>query len=188
MIADELARWGDWENATWIWESVLASRPHVVAIMTNAARGHATLGRREQARAHFERARRLQPDAPAVRSLEVLLLARDGEDAKALAAVKAALAAGISDFDLLNAAVVLGWRTGDIPFALQALDMRSAAFPETRAKGEMQRGTIYLNELKDRPRALQAFRLGLALAEAPQRAGFLQQLPPEVRQELGAVP
>ena len=186
MVADELARWGDWANATWIWESVLASRPHVVAIMTNAARGHATLGRRDQAWARLEQARRLQPDAPAVRSLEVLLLAHDGEDAKALAAAKAALTAGIADYDLLNAAVVLAWRTGDFPFALQSLDRRSADFPETRAKGEMQRGTIYLNELQDRLRALQAFRLGLALAHPAERASFLQQLPPDIRRELGA--
>jgi hypothetical protein len=27
MVADELARWGDWRDATWIWESVLARGP-----------------------------------------------------------------------------------------------------------------------------------------------------------------
>lgn len=185
MVADELAKWGDWENATWIWESVLASRPNVVAIIANAARGRATMGEREAAWAHLERAKRLQPDARSVRSLEVLLLARDGEDAKALAAVKAALAAGISDYDLLNAAVVLAWRTGDIPYAMQAIQRRTAEFPQTRARGQMQLGAIYLNELHDRQRALAAFDTALALAEPEERAGFLEQLPPDIQQELG---
>ncbi len=44
MVADELARWGDWKDATWIWESVLSSRPYVVAILANVARGYASMG------------------------------------------------------------------------------------------------------------------------------------------------
>lgn len=40
IVADSLAAWGDWKNATWIWETVLESRPNVVAIRVNVARGH----------------------------------------------------------------------------------------------------------------------------------------------------
>lgn len=75
VVADELARWGDWPDATWIWESVLTSRPHVVAIMTNAGQGHLAMGQREQARYWLERARAIQPEAPSVRSLEAGLQA-----------------------------------------------------------------------------------------------------------------
>lgn len=73
IVADELGRWGDWQNATWIWESVLASRPHVVAILCNAARGRAAQGDIDTAMAYLERARRLQPGAMPVRSLQVAL-------------------------------------------------------------------------------------------------------------------
>lgn len=73
LVADELGRWGDWANATWIWESVLASRPHVVAILCNAARGRAAQGDVDAAMAYLERARRLQPGALPVRSVAMVL-------------------------------------------------------------------------------------------------------------------
>ena len=49
MIADELAKWGDWKNAIWVWESVILSRPYVVAMMSNVARGYSQLGNNEKA-------------------------------------------------------------------------------------------------------------------------------------------
>ncbi len=64
MVADELARWGDWRNAIWIWESVLSSRPHVVVLMSNIARGYASTGNPQKALEYLERAKQLQPDAP----------------------------------------------------------------------------------------------------------------------------
>src|SRR5206468_1559582 len=57
MVADEVARWGDWKDAIWIWESVLSSRPHVVAIMANVARGYASTGETEKALAWLQRAK-----------------------------------------------------------------------------------------------------------------------------------
>ncbi|RYG11726.1 MAG: PHB depolymerase family esterase, partial [Burkholderiales bacterium] len=85
MVADELAKWGDWKNATWIWESVISSRPYVVAIMSNIARGYATMGQPDKALVYLDRAKKIQPNAPAVRSLEVVLLSRTGQESKALA-------------------------------------------------------------------------------------------------------
>ena len=85
MVADELAKWGDWKNAVWIWESVLGSRPYVAAIMTNVARGYAQMGQPDQAMAMLERAKVLQPKALSVRSLEVILLSRNGNEPQALA-------------------------------------------------------------------------------------------------------
>lgn len=110
LVADELARWGDWRDATWIWESVLASRPNVVVLLTNTARGYEMLGRRAEALATLERARRLQPRAPAVRSLEVLMLARAGQEVLALRKARQALAEGVSDDDLVRTAAVLEQR------------------------------------------------------------------------------
>lgn len=40
IVADALATWGDWKNATWIWESVLVLRPFIVAMIANVVRGH----------------------------------------------------------------------------------------------------------------------------------------------------
>ncbi|MDB5751289.1 MAG: O-antigen polymerase [Ramlibacter sp.] len=185
MVADELAKWGDWANATWIWESVLQSRPNVAALITNAARGRSAMGRPDLALAHLERARRIQPQAPAVRSLEVVLLARSGDEAKALALARRSVEEGITDFDLLNAMVVLAWRSGDIPLALRALDQRMNEYPESRPRGQVQLGTIYANELNEPAKALQAFRAGLALARsADEQADLLRQVPLAYRDRL----
>lgn len=127
LVADELARWGDWENAIRIWESVLASRPNVVVLLTNTARGYDTLGRREQAFDYLERARALQPDAPAVRSLEVLMLARAGQEQRALRRAQEALAAGIVDYDLVRAAFLLAMRANDAALAGRALEHATPA-------------------------------------------------------------
>lgn len=138
IVADELARWGDWRRATWIWESVLGSRPYIVAIITNVARGYGSMGRDDIARAYLERARALQPRAPAVRSLEVLLLARSGQEERAAQLAREALDAGIVDHDLVNTAFVLAWRARDYPRARRLLQQRMAQWPETRARGEEQ--------------------------------------------------
>ncbi|MGQ5461299.1 O-antigen ligase family protein [Ramlibacter sp. MAHUQ-53] len=136
MVADELARWGDWSNATWIWESVLASRPYVVALLTNAARGHANLGDDAGARAYLARALAVQPDAPSVRSLEVVLLARGGDEAGALARARDAVARGAADADMVLAAFVLARQAGDDALAARARDL---ATPQQRAWMDQQR-------------------------------------------------
>jgi O-antigen ligase len=107
MVADQLARQGDWEDAIWIWESVLSSRPNVVAILTNTARGYIATKRPQQALPYIERARRIQPDAPSVRSAEVLLLVSVGRKAEALEKAREALSHGIVDADLEQAVKVL---------------------------------------------------------------------------------
>jgi O-antigen ligase len=186
MVADELARWGDWRDATWIWESVLSSRPYVVAIISNAARGHATLGERDKALAELARAKQLQPRAPSVRSLEVILLARDGQEARALQLAKEALQAGIYDYDLLNAAFTLANRAHDFETAERAMLLRTRDWPETRARGLVQLGVMYGVGMGQPGRAMQAFMQGLALAQEGEHEELLQLVPPEYRARLAA--
>ncbi|GAB3663269.1 O-antigen ligase family protein [Ramlibacter alkalitolerans] len=186
MVADELARWGDWRDATWIWESVLSSRPYVVAIITNVARGYASMGRGDRAQAWLERAKRLQPRAPAVRSLEVILAARHGDEQHALALAKAAYDEGIVDYDLLNTYFLLAWRGQDFALAQRLLEERMQRWPDSRARGLVQQGLIAL-DMKQPERALPSFRAGLAAAATPQeRAALEQEVPPALRQQLAA--
>ena len=185
IVADEMARWGDWRNATWIWESVLGSRPNVVAIMSNVARGHASLGQTGQAFAFLERARKIQPRAPSVRSLEVVLLSRAGQEARALALAKDSVGAGIYDYDLVNALFILSRRARDYPLAEQAAALRMAQWPESRALGQVQLGLMYGLDMHQEEKALEAFRQGLQFAGRAQRAGLLQQIPAEFRARLG---
>ncbi|NML48293.1 hypothetical protein HHL11_31380 [Ramlibacter sp. G-1-2-2] len=178
MVADELARWGDWKDATWIWESVLSSRPYVVAIISNAARGHASMGEMDQALALLERAKRIQPHAPAVRSLEVIMLARSGQADRAYALAKEAIDQGFYDFDLVNAAVALALQRKDFAMAEKATELRLRDWPQTKARSLVQLGLIHIQQ-GDLARGAQQVREGLAAAQQPEeRDQLLQQVPP----------
>lgn len=185
MVADELARWGDWRNATWIWDSVLSSRPNVVAIISNAARGYSTMGDSEKAMMYLERAKRIQPRAPSVRSLEVILLSRAGQEPKALRMAREAIAEGVYDFDLVNALAILSWRVKDYPSALQALDKRMTEYPESRARGYVQVGAVYA-EMKEPGKALEAYSKGIALAGPMERKVLIEQIPQPFRAQVEA--
>jgi tetratricopeptide (TPR) repeat protein len=185
MVADELAKWGDWKNATWIWESVLSSRPYVVAIMTNVARGYVSMGKPAEALAYLERARKIQPRAPAVRSLEVIVLSRTGQEARALELARRAIADKVYDYDLANASFVLGWRANDYELAAEAMRLRMIGWPDSRVAGYIQLGEMYAQSVKDPGKALAAFKQALALAPDAERPAVLQRIPAAYRAQLG---
>lgn len=184
MVADELARWGDWPDAIWIWESVLRSRPYIVAMIGNVARGYSTQGEPEKAMTWLQRAKQLQPGAPTVRSLEVILLSKARDEARALQLAKEALAADAVDYDLANALYILAWRARDYALAQQALQLRMDRWPESRPRGLVQLGAMYANELHRPDLALQLFRQGLAQADAREREVLMQMVPPALRPQL----
>jgi len=184
MVADELARWGDWKEATWVWESVLSSRPHVVAIMSNVARGYTMTGNPAKALEYLERAKKIQPSAPAVRSLEVILLTRTGQDARALELARAAIHDNIYDYDLTNAAFFLASRAGDYALAEQAMRLRMVGWPDTRVQGYMQLGQMHANGTRDMDKALVAFKQALELAPEAQRPALLPEIPSALREKL----
>ena len=179
MVADELAKWGDWKNAVWIWESVLSSRPYVVAIMSNVARGYAQIGQNEKALEYLTRAKALQPKATSVNSLEVILLSRTGKEPEAYRRSKALMESGEYDFDLINAAYVLGARAKDWPMALKALELRSKRWPEQAVDGWLKIGNIYASvaEVKDESKALAAYKAAMAAAPEANKAATRAQIP-----------
>jgi O-antigen ligase len=185
MVADELARWGDWKNATWIWESVLASRPYVVAILTNVARGYAITGEPARARMYLERAKQIQPGAAAVRSLEVILLQRNGQDAQALTLARQAIADQAYDYDLVNAAFLLAWKVGDYEFAVRAMRLRMAGWPASSPEGYLQLGVMYDVGLHDPVQALAAFQQMLSVSSGEMRQSLAARIPPAYAAKLG---
>lgn len=184
MVADELARWGDWKDAIWIWESVLSSRPYVVAILANVAKGYTAIGHTDLAMPYLERAKRIQPHAPAVRSLEMVLESRSGHNDRALALARKTMDEGIYDTDTLNAAFVLGAQAGDYALAERAHLLRVEKFPEARALSWLQMGHLYRGPMRDPGKALWAYRQALAEVPAEQRPMLLGQIPPPERAAL----
>ena len=178
MLGDELAKWGDWKNAVVIWESVVVSRPYVVAIMSNIARGYATLGNNEKALEFLARGEKLQPKAVSIRSLKVILMSRMGQEPEAKALAKQYMQEGTYDYDLVNAGYVLGVRGGDFDMAVQSLELRNKDFPATRPDGYMKLAAIYAIQKKDEVKALAAYKSAMAAAPEKERDALKAQIPP----------
>jgi O-antigen ligase len=113
IVADEMSRWGDWHNAIWIWDSVLQSRPYVVAILGNVAKGHVITGQPEKAWPYLERAKRLQPRAAAIRAIELAMLIHSNRQREALALGRQLMAQGVVDAEVLRAVLFVAQRHGD---------------------------------------------------------------------------
>ncbi len=176
MLGDEMAKWGDWKNATWIWESVIGSRPYVVAMMSNVARGKAQFGEIPAALEYLERAKKIQPKAVSVRSLEVILLSRSGKEAEALKLAKVAFADNTLDIDMMNAAYILGIRASDFKFAIESMEVRNKSYPDQKVDGLLKIGTVHANYTKDEAKATEIFRQAYeASGKSPQVMG---QIPP----------
>lgn len=176
MVADELAKWGDWQDAVWIWESVLGSRPYVAAIMTNVARGYAQMGQPDKAMEMLERAKKIQPSAPSVRSLEVILLSRNGNEPRALAIAREDINAGRYDYDMVNTGFVLAMRAREWDLAIKSIELRTKGWPATLADGEAKLGNAWLGK-GDVNKALEHFRAALAATPKEQRQTMLNGIP-----------
>jgi len=180
MVADELAKWGDWENATAIWASIDQSRPHVVAIMTNIARGYSIIGQVDKAWPYLARCKQLQPRAPSVRSLEVILLARTGKPIEALALIQASMDEHIIDYDLVTAAHALGVEQRNWKIALQGLALRAEHWPASAPDSWLKAGLIYADskaDVHDPALALQAFQKAYALAPIKDKDAVRADVP-----------
>lgn len=159
MVADELAAWGDWENARWIWASVLESRPHIVALLSNLARACIHLEDLDQAQAYYDRARSLRPDAASLRSVEVMLLLRRGLEQEALKRLRLHVDSGDVEPDLIDYAYVQGLRQRDFQLALDAQELRRKLWPATQIDSWLKIGMVYAGpDLRDRERARAAFQ------------------------------
>jgi len=185
LVADEMVRWGDWENATWIWESMVDSRPYVAGVLANIARGYIQTGHDDKGMVYLERARALRPNAPMVRSLDVALLSRSGKQSEAVHLMRQYLQDGTNDFDMLTTAYLLGLRAKDWPLALQGLALRNQHWPMLAWDGWLKMGDIYaLPDVADDAHALQAYRAAVAAVDASQKDAVRQKIPPAYRDRL----
>jgi O-antigen ligase len=175
MLGDELAKWGDWKNAVWVWESVLGSRPYVAAIASNIARAHLALGHPDKALEYLQKAKRVQPKAVSVQSLEVILLSRTGKEPEALAITRQAYAEKSMDIDLMNSAYILGVRASDFKFAIDALTYRNELVPSQALDGWLKIAGIYDRYLADEANAVIAYRR--AFEAGGKNANLLAQIP-----------
>jgi O-antigen ligase len=185
MVGDNLANWGDWKNAIWVWESVAQSRPYVVAILANIGRGYIAVRNFEGARKYLERARKVQADATVVHSLEVILLARTGQFQEATEKLRAYLDSGVYDYDLVHSAYWIGMQTRDWQLALEGLRLTVAGWPEQAPRAWVDAGNLYARELRDESRAMEAYRQALRATPAARVQATRQTIPSPYRERLG---
>ena len=189
-IGDEFARWGDWSHALAIWESALASRPHVVALICNVGRAHLELGNSATARVYFEQAVQLQPTAVPVRALEVSLLMREGKAENANHLVRSLLQHPDADYNVVRLAYAVGKQTRDWPLMAQALQLAIARWPPEAIEAQLKLGDLYADpdRLNDHRLALEAYRNALKATPEPYKAQVRQRIPPLIQAELGLSP
>jgi tetratricopeptide (TPR) repeat protein len=185
IVADALAAWGDWKNATWIWESVLESRPNVVAMQSNVARGHLQAKDFDKAQRALDQALRIQPTAPTLATLQVMLWQQTGKFHEAATRARELLLAGVVEPDLVRTAYYLGMRNRDPALAILALELRIKTWPNQAVDAWLKLGDIYnAPEAKDESRALQAYRVALAAAQPTHKSALLALVPPAYRARL----
>jgi tetratricopeptide (TPR) repeat protein len=182
MAADIMASWGDWKNATWVWESITGSRPNVVAILTNIARGHLHENNFSKAQEYIERAKKIQPTAASITSLDVISNAKSGNTQDALIKARTLLASGVSDRDLLTAAYFLGIRNNDSALAIRALEIGIKSWPERAVDGWLKMGRVYESlEPPNSQKALEAYRAALEASEPSDKNSVALLVPSKYR-------
>ena len=183
-VADQLASWGDWNNAMPIWHSIVSSRPHIAVVLSNIARGYLQTNDLDSAIEYLARAKAVQADAPAVRSLEVVVLAKTAQEDQALRLTRDYLNSGTADAELVNLAISMGNRAKDWPLLIQALQLRAKGSPALAADSWLRIGVVYLETLNDEAQALDAFRKAIASAPEQYRSRVRERVPDAVRERL----
>lgn len=185
LVADELASWGDWKNAAWIWESVLASRPYIPVIAVNISRAYLEMGNHQKSQEYLDRAAKLQPLAPAVRSMQAQLLIQQGQYPQAAQIISEQLEIDKLDDSFVNMAYTLGTRTLDWRLAIRALELRIQKSPRDAFEGWLHLGNIYSRaDLNNQAKALESYRSALATAPSYLGDTVWAKIPPYYQMKL----
>jgi hypothetical protein len=142
------------------------------------------MGNNEKALEYLVRCEKIQPKAPSVRSLKVILMSRSGQEKEAASLARQYMNEGTVDFDLLSAAYVLGMRQSDFDMAIQALELRNKDFPASRQDGYLKLAAIYIDHKNDELKALAAFNGALETTSEKDREALRQRVPLELLKKL----
>ena len=185
IVADALASWGDWSNAIWIWESVLVSRPYIVGMLDNVARGYLHLDDLAKAQEYLEKARAIDATNANLKTLEIMLWSRTGREVEAANHARTMLHTGVVNQDLVQAAYSLGLSTGDLMLSVKALEMGIKTWPNRASDGWMRLGDLYISSaLNDEKKAILSYRAAFEAAPLPYRSAVLARIPARYRSKM----
>jgi hypothetical protein len=134
----------------------------------------------------LERAKKVQPSAPVLRSLDILLLAAMGQDAAAAEGLRNLFQQQIVDMELVQTAYIVGDRLKDWPLKVLSLELRARHWPSIAAEAWLEAGNIYATQMTtaDPMRALEAYRAALAATPEHRRDAIRLRIPPSYRKQL----
>ncbi len=182
IAAEQLSASGDYANAAWVLETVVASRPHVAGLWAGLAYNYARLGKHGKATTAFNQVKRLKPDAVSTTTLQVTLLSLTGQDIEARRLVWTALKNKRFDFELLQTGYALGLKLHDQDLAIQSLTLFNQTWPQHAADTFLRMGKVYVELAQpDDAKALEAFKLGLQEVPEGDRTHYLDLIPERLR-------
>jgi hypothetical protein len=189
VVAERFASAGDWESAVWILESIVASRPHVVALWSGLTQGYTELGRFTDADIALHQVQRLKPDAIRTKALEINLLSKSGRDQEAQRLLMQNFDRGSFDFDMTQTGYAIGYKTRNWPLVMRSLTLRNDTWPEQAADGHFRLGKLFLQpDTYDTSKALDEFRSGLESVPRGQKDDYISQVPEPIRAQIEKPP
>jgi O-antigen ligase len=183
ITADEMARWGDWPHAVEIWESVLKSRPYIVAIMLHAAKARAIMQDWEAAKSWLDRARLQQPNSVAARSVEVYILDHQKKYPEAARLARQLLDEKHADLELTQNAYRLGLLTNDPKLSLDALERRMLLVPWEAPAIHIKAAEVHVRE-GNTDQAMSRYREAVLMTRPQDRERTLKYIPDQYADKL----
>lgn len=185
-VGDAFARAGDWQQASKVWESVVASRPYVVSILCNLGRSYFEAGRTEEAKEILARAKQLKPEAPAVAGLDLYMLIQ--ENAFDAAHHKAAmyLEKFPRDLWLIQLTLLAANKAADWELMVHSLGKFAEVLPGQIVSIKLQIAEIYADPSRgNSPElALAAYQSALRATNPRLRADLMRHIPGEFHANL----
>lgn len=185
IASEQLANLKDWEHAAMVLQSIANSRPHIANVWSNLVIAYVELGQAGPAMSAWRELRRLQPDAPRTRALELLALSRTGQEAQAIAKLDDYFDRGVVEYDMTQLAYSLGMRRHQWDLAERGLRLRAQTWPETEADSYFRLGNVYKEAgagFEDR--ALAAFKRGWEAVPREEKKNYRAQVPEPYRGQL----
>lgn len=177
-LAEPLAGGSEWNEAVWILETLVASRPHVTALWTGLAMGYSQLDQHNRARDALAQVQRLKPNATPTRTLEAILLSRAGQVEEAARRLNSYFDQGKYDYDMVLTAYAIGYQQRDWPLAIRAQKLRLATWQEHAIDANFRLGKLYAEPaVDDQTKALSAFQAGLDAVPKEQKDHYRSQVP-----------
>lgn len=182
IAADAMAGWGDWNNALWIWKSMLNSRPFIIGMLANAARGSLMLRDVNEAQRFLDQAFEIQPESRFLESLQAFIWSQSGQLSQAKIMAQKLIDVGYIDNDLMQTIYFLGTDHQQTELFIAGLQLGIKTWPSRAADGWLKLGDIYLARgASERMKTRQAYQAALNATPTAYKHITMLKIPPDLR-------